>query len=58
LLMSEPLAEDEGPLESHQHLMDAEDKIVHPVATPTVLALVALVLVIVAGAGAAVAVFR
>jgi hypothetical protein len=56
--MSEPLAEDEGPLESHQHLMDAEDKIVHPVATPTMLALLALVLVIVAGAGAAVAVFR
>ncbi len=56
--MSEPLAEGEGPLESHQHLVDPEFKIVHPVATPTMLALVALVLVIVACAGAAVAVFR
>ena len=56
--MSEPLAEDEGPLESHKHLMGAEDKIEHPVATPTMLALVALVLVIVACAGAGVAVFR
>jgi hypothetical protein len=56
--MSEPLAEDEGPLESHQHLMDAEDKMVHPVGTPTMLALLALVSVIVAGAGVAVAIFR
>jgi hypothetical protein len=45
-------------LESHQHLMDAEDKIVHPVATPTMLALVALVLLIVAGAVVGVVVFR
>lgn len=56
--MSEPEAEDEGPLESHKHLMEAEDKVDHPVATPTVLMLFALAFVIIAGAAAGVAVFR
>ncbi len=56
--MDEPLAEHEGPMGAHQHLTDAEDKIEHPVATPTVLALVALVLVIIAGTVVGGVVFR
>jgi hypothetical protein len=56
--MGEPLTEHESPLQAHQHLMDAEDRVKHPVAAPTVLAAVALVLVIIACAAAGVAVFR